>query len=387
MALNPDERRSLFRFMSVYLGAGLVIVVTFSFLFYRIDSESIRDRTLSGLRMTAMTISASAVAAQMQGKPFKIPETSCCEYLLLDGSKKPIVGSLSEPFDLKREFYVQNGCAHYIDRSAHGHMNIEYIVLRDCTYGEKIRNCALRVIVMGLAAYLFLVLVGWYLGRLFLKPMREKIEAMDRFIKDSTHELNTPVTTMLLALQKIESKECKPVYLKALQMSGRLIARVYEDLTFMLLQDKRVKKDHLRNVDVANVVKESVEFFSILAERKSIDVELQTETCYVEADPHHLALLVKNLLDNALKYTRSGGRVEIRLEACRLRVSDSGSGIPHDKLQDIFRRFHRENRVEGGFGIGLSIVESICRMYGYHIDVVSEVGRGSTFTVQFARVS
>lgn len=384
MALSPDEKRSLARFMAVYLGAGLFVVVAFSLLFYRIDSESIRERTLSSLRMAAMKISASAVAAQMRGTPFEIPDTLRCEYLLLDVSKKPIAGCLSGPLDLEKEFYVKEGCAYYVDRSAHGHLRIEYIVLRDCTYGKKIENCAIRVMMMGLVAYLFLMLVGWYLGRLFLKPMREKIETMDRFIKDSTHELNTPVTTMLLALQKIESKECRPAYLKALQMSGRLIARIYEDLTFMLLQDRKVQREHVQSVDVAKVVDESVAFFSILAERKGIAVKVDARPCLVEADPHHLALLVKNLLDNALKYTRIGGVVTITLDACVLRVADTGIGIPKDKLQIIFRRFHRENDVEGGFGIGLNIVQSICQMYGYGLQVESEKGKGTTFTIQFS---
>ncbi len=369
--------------MAVYLGAGLAIVITFSLLFYRIDSQSIRDRTLSNLRMTAMKISSSAVAAQMQGTPFTIPESIGCDYLLLDASKKPIEGCITEPLDLEKEFDVRNGCAYYVDRTAHGHMKIEYIVLRDCSYAQKLRHCAVRVIAMGTVAYIFLILVGWYLGRLFLKPMREKLEQMDRFIKDSTHELNTPVTTMLLALEKIEAKECKPVYLQSLQMSGRLISRIYEDLSFMLLQEKRSEKEHLKKVDLQKVVKESVAFFSILAERKRIDVQMHTRPCIVEADPHHMALLVKNLLDNALKYTRSGGHVEILLEDCRLIVTDTGSGIPSDKLQTIFKRFHRENSIEGGFGIGLSIVERICRIYGYEIEVKSEPGRGSLFTVQF----
>ena len=369
--------------MAVYLGAGLFVVVIFSLLFYRIDSESIRDRTLSNLRMYAMKISASAIATQMQGKPFHIPASVGCDYLLLDASKKPIGGCIIEPVDLEREFYVRNGCAYYVDRSAHGHMKIEYIVLRDCSYAEKLRNCAVRVILMATASYIFLILVGWYLGRLFLKPMREKIEQMDRFIKDSTHELNTPVTTMLLALEKIESKECKPVYLKSLQMSGRLIARIYEDLSFMLLQEKGDEKDHVKRVDMQNVVKESVAFFSILAERKRIDVSLRTFPCIVEADPHHLALLVKNLLDNALKYTRSGGSVEILLQDCRLTIADTGCGIPPDKLQTIFKRFHRENSVEGGFGIGLSIVERICHIYGFDIDVASTMGEGSRFAIHF----
>lgn len=383
MVLSPYEKRSFFRFMAIYLGAGFLVVTGFSWLIYRIEAESIHDHTLSRLRMKAMHIAASAVDAQMRGHPFKIPESIGCDYLLVGIDGKPKQGCISEKVDLEKEFTIKRGCAYYVDRSVRGHLGIEAVVVRDCAYGSHIAAIARRAVWTALGVYFFWVLVGWYLGRLFLKPMREKIEAMDRFVKDSTHELNTPVTTMLLALQKIESKVYSPTHLEALQMSGRLIARIYEDLTFMTLQEKRVRKEHVRKVDVAKVVYESVSFFSILSERKGITVEVDTEPCLVEADPHHLALLVKNLLDNALKYTGNGGKIAITLNGCVLRVADTGIGIPSDKLQAVFRRFHRENDVEGGFGIGLNIVQTVCNLYEYDLHVESEKGKGTTFTVRF----
>ena len=383
MALSPYERRSLFRFLAIYLGAGFLVVAGFSWLIYRIDSESIRDHFLSSLRMKAMQIAASAVDAQMQGTPFKIPESIGCDYLLVGIGGKPKEGCITAKVDLDREFTIRDSCAYYVDRSVRGHLGIQAVVVRDCTYGRQIATSARRVLVTALAVYLLWVLIGWYLGRLFLKPMREKIEAMDRFVKDSTHELNTPVTTMLLALRKIESQSFRPVHLQALQMSGRLIARIYEDLTFLTLQEKRIRKDHVKPVDIAEVVQESVAFFSILAERKGIDVKVEARPCIIEADPHHLALLIKNLLDNALKYTRSGGEVRITLEECVLQVIDTGIGIPQDRLQAIFRRFHRENDVEGGFGIGLNIVQTICDMYGFGLRVESKEGEGTIFSVEY----
>jgi two-component system OmpR family sensor kinase len=172
-------------------------------------------------------------------------------------------------------------------------------------------------------------------------------------------------------------------YLKALQMSGRLIARIHEDLSFLLLREKDVQRSHLERVDVAQNIRESVAFFSILSERKRIEVHVRCEPCFVEADPHHIDLLVKNLIDNAIKYTKQGGRIDIALEGCRLRIEDTGIGIPREKLKRIFERYQRGSDLEGGFGIGLNIVETICRMYGYGLHVSSEEGRGSVFSVDF----
>ncbi|BDY13712.1 sensor histidine kinase [Hydrogenimonas cancrithermarum] len=383
MALSPYEKRSLFRFMAIYLGASFLVVTAFSILFYQIDSKSIKERVFSHLRMEAMQISASAVDAQMRGTPFEIPQSVGCEYRLIGHDGRAIGGCIAESVDLSRDRYVEDGCAYYIDRSVRGHMGIDAIVVRDCSLHRQMLRCSRNVTMMAVMAYGFLVFVGWYLGRLFLEPMREKIETMDRFIKDSTHELNTPVTTMLLALQKIEKKECKPIYLKALQMSGRLIARVYEDLSFLLLKQESPEPEHLTRVAIDKKVMESIDFFSILAEQKRVDVKTSIEPYQVEADAHHIELLIKNLLDNAIKYTRPGGRIDVTLKKCVLTVSDTGIGIPKEKLKIIFERFHRENSVEGGFGIGLNIVESICKLYGYKVEVHSEEGEGSTFTITF----
>ena len=383
MDLSPSEKSSLFRFMAIYLGAGFIVVTAFSTLFYRIEFESIKDSSLSKARMFAMDISAVAIDAQMRGLKFEIPKSEDYEYLLLKQNREIVAGDIEDRVDISKDEYVKDGCAYYIDRSVRGHMGIDFVVVRDCTLQQKIEQNRKRVIVIAIIAYGFLILVGWYLGRLFLKPMREKIDLMDRFIKDSTHELNTPVTTMLLALHKIDKKGCKPVYLRSLQMSVRLIGRVYEDLSFLMLKSQVRDHTQIRSVNVAKKVEEAIEFFSILSENRRLEIIHSIEPCTIKADPHHIELLIKNIIDNSIKYTNPGGKIEITLKDCELIVSDTGIGISKEKLSAIFDRFHRENSVTGGFGIGLDIVKTICQIYGFRIDVDSNLGQGTKFKVKF----
>jgi len=386
MDLSQSEKSSLFRFMAIYLGAGFTVVVAFSTLFYRIESESIKDNSFAKIRMFAMNISASAIDAQMHGAKFEIPKRKDYEYLLLKQNGEIVGGNISDNVDISKDEYVKNGCAYYVDRSVRGHMGIDYIVVRDCTFHQKIVQSGKNVAIIAVIAYGFLILVGWYLGRLFLKPMREKIDLMDRFIKDSTHELNTPVTTMLLALHKIDKKGCKPVYLKSLQMSVRLIGRIYEDLSFLMLKSQVRDNTQIKSVDIAEKIEDSINFFSILSENKKLKIFSNIEPCTVQADPHHIELLIKNILDNAIKYTNPGGKIEITLKDCELIVSDTGIGIPEEKLTVIFNRFHRENSVTGGFGIGLDIVKTICQMYGFAVNVESIEGKGSRFKIEFSHL-
>ena len=126
------------------------------------------------------------------------------------------------------------------------------------------------------------------------------------------------------------------------------------------------------------------------------DIQLD---CVVEGDPHAFAdprateQIVTNLIDNAVKYTEPGGRVDVRIEsgesAARVQVSDTGIGIPAPDLGRIFERFYRvdkaRSRALGGTGLGLSIVKHLVQSMGGDITVTSELGEGSTFAFTLPR--
>ena len=167
-------------------------------------------------------------------------------------------------------------------------------------------------------------------------------------------------------------------------MSVHLIGRIYEDLSFLMLKHEIRDNSQIKSIDIAEKIKDSIDFFSILSENKKLKIDCNIEQCIIKADPHHIELLIKNIIDNAIKYTHPGGKIEITLKDCTLTISDTGVGISEEKLSIIFDCFHRENSVEGGFGIGLDIVKTICKMYGYSIDVHCNLGKGSSFIVNFS---
>ncbi len=102
-----------------------------------------------------------------------------------------------------------------------------------------------------------------------------------------------------------------------------------------------------------------------------------------EMDKESAKRLLSNLISNAIKYTQIGGFIEITLKNKTLKVKDNGIGIEEQKIKSIFDRYYRATKVDGGFGIGLSMVSDICKRYNLLLDVSSKAGKGSEFVVGF----
>jgi signal transduction histidine kinase len=148
--------------------------------------------------------------------------------------------------------------------------------------------------------------------------------------------------------------------------------------------------------DLAELATTTADQMSLLAEDKNVTVLCDSAgPVHVEGDRARMKQVVVNLLDNAIKYTPSGGRVRLRIahEAAHavLEVADDGIGIPQDALPHVFKRFYRvdasRSREQGGAGLGLSIVKSICTAHGAQVEVASVPGKGSLFRIKQSLVN
>jgi signal transduction histidine kinase len=145
-------------------------------------------------------------------------------------------------------------------------------------------------------------------------------------------------------------------------------------------------------VDIAALVSEAVDLYEHVAEEKRITITKElSDGCEVSVDRNRMRQVFANLLDNALKYTTSGGRVTIctRCETTRaiVKFTDTGMGIPPEEISRIWERLFRgdRSRSQRGLGLGLSLVKAIVEAHGGAVGVHSVVGQGSTFTVTLRR--
>jgi signal transduction histidine kinase len=142
---------------------------------------------------------------------------------------------------------------------------------------------------------------------------------------------------------------------------------------------------------LAKLVEEIIELFQFVSEEKQIMLTANIPPgLQVVADRNRLRQVLVNLLDNAIKYTPSGGHVEISAQTCGgevvITVKDTGAGIPADEIPRIWERLYRgdKSRSQRGLGLGLSLVRAIVNAHGGRIELQSDVGKGSSFTIHLA---
>jgi len=219
------------------------------------------------------------------------------------------------------------------------------------------------------------------------------LDAQRAFVADAAHELRTPLTALKLQIQLAEraedEAERKAAFVELKQGFERAMHLVQQLLTLARQEPGAFRATH-RPVELAALAREAVSELAPLAQAKRIDLGLIEDAApQVEADPEALRILLNNLLENAIRYTPEGGKVDVAVqlaeEGALVRVQDSGPGIPPQELERVFDRFYRIPGTHApGSGLGLSIVRQIAQSHGARVDL-SNTGSGLRVEVIFPR--
>jgi len=267
---------------------------------------------------------------------------------------------------------------------------------------ERMSQTARQISVQDLDARLPVVPTGDALQRLsislnhMLTRLRDSVHTSRRFLADASHELRTPLTVIKGELQELVADEVDRSEVR--ERIGSVleeVARLEHLVSGLLVLSRLDAGDAQRewvDVNLDELAASTVEQMRLVAEDRGIQLQSSAlAPVTVRGDGGRLKQVIVNLLDNAIKFTPRGGVVSLRTQPRDdygiLEVSDSGIGIPPDSLPHVFDRFYRvdaaRSREDGGAGLGLSIVRSICTAHGAEIEVDSAPGSGSRFRVKF----
>ena len=218
----------------------------------------------------------------------------------------------------------------------------------------------------------------------FSKPFEKLNQQLDNFIKDSMHEINTPLSIINLNADLFANKYGDNKYLKRMKSASKTLATIYNDMDYLVKQG-RVEHKH-QEINLGEFIRNRVDYFQEIANLKEIKLETFLEKeCYYDFSKTKLQRIVDNTISNAIKYSHTKSYVEIKLfkeeKSIIFQVKDYGVGI--ENVEKIFSRYYRENEAKGGFGIGLNIVKQIIDEENMDLDVVSQLAKGATFQYKF----
>ncbi|MGH2682194.1 MAG: ATP-binding protein [Actinomycetota bacterium] len=221
-----------------------------------------------------------------------------------------------------------------------------------------------------------------------------RLDVMRRdFVANTSHELKTPVASIQAAAETLRDAarhdpRAAARFSEQLHRDALRLSRIVSDL--LDLSRLEAERPALAPVRLDRLAADEVQRFKEQAERAGVRIRLHGEPVTVRGAAGDLALLVRNLLDNAVRYSPNGGRVDVDVTGgdgeALLAIRDTGIGIPARDLPRIFERFYRVDRARsretGGTGLGLSIAKHVTEQHGGRIEVASELGRGSEFRVR-----
>lgn len=225
-----------------------------------------------------------------------------------------------------------------------------------------------------------------------LERLDKAFTSQRHLFEDLSHELKTPLTILKgeveVVLKKMRSSEEYEAILRSSLEEIDKMTRLVENLLMMASFESKKIMPQRKALDLKALILEVINNIKRLADHKEITIGLSGEEgLTLPGDEKQLKQLFLNLIDNAVKYTLSGGRIDLKLEKsgddARITIKDDGVGIPEEETVHIFDRFYRVHSLKAshGFGLGLSIVKAIVDAHHGNIKVESSTGKGTTFII------
>lgn len=264
---------------------------------------------------------------------------------------------------------------------------------------DTMSDLAVTMAIVGFLGLCIFYVASVYLARWILRPVETAWEKQTQFVADASHELKTPLTVILantgiLLSHKEDTIAQQSKWIEHTHDEANRLKRLVEDLLFLAKYDAHQHPEMTPQLNFSDIIWQTLLPFESLAYEKGITIEMAIDPqVTLTGNEGQLKQLLVILMDNGIKYAGSQGRIQVALrttqQAINLSVSNSGTAIPPEQLSRLFDRFYRgdtaRQREHGGYGLGLSIAETIVKTHGGTIHVESKLNIGTTFTIAFPR--
>lgn len=340
---------------------------------------------VSNLETLSVKISTRIITSAMKNKSVDFNDLCITDrkirLSIYNKENKIIFTDLKSPIkiNLNKKSYLQDDLIIVVNKTALGHLGVYSVVMINEVFRDKINSVLITIFIGFIVFYIAICAIGYYMMQLFMQPIKNERTRLDNFIKDTTHELNTPITALMICSDKQTPRSERNM--ERIYLSAQRISEIYKDLTYLFLE--KGKKKNIQNIQLNQLILHELEYFELLASKKNIHTALDLEETYIKIDKEDFKRIFSNIFSNGIKYNNRGGNISVILKNKKLFIKDTGIGIDIKDRDNIFDRYYRATIQDGGFGMGLNIVYKICQEYSIKISVESKLKVGTTFTFDF----
>ena len=386
--IYQSEKQTLVRFLGLYTFLAFLIVILGSTIYYKLQKDLIlQTKRLELVEFSKELIDGLKLLHIYFDRYRTYPRNPLYRSAIYDADKVQIFSILkdNENVNLDKVIYTTDNAIHYIHILDSYYLGAKYVVVEIDNDKKWFMQTWKDIFIYSSLLLILFLLAGIVLVRLFLAPMRNAINLLDRFIKDTTHELNTPVNAILSNIEMIDKEKLDPKLekkIRRIEIAARTISNIYQDLTYLILHHKIASQNQL--IDISQLIKERIDYFKIVADSKNLLIKTDIKpNIKLYIDKGKFSRLFDNLLSNAIKYNKRDGEIYIFLEEGKLKVKDSGKGMNKEEMKGVFKRYKRFDTTVGGFGIGLNIVSLIAREYNLSIEINSQKEKGTEVIIRW----
>ncbi len=369
--MNDLEKRSFYSFLSLYVGSSFLFLALAGFWYYTAQKNALQNNNYFQMQHYSDKVSAAIINSHMQGGGLHLPAPPPQTELTLISTQNDVVYGALPPNikTFKNDFLLLDNRTILISDAPQEHLNIKYVIVQSSTFHKELEALLAHVLLVMIIIALGIVSVAWVLSKLFMRPIRQKVEQIEQFVQDISHELNTPVTALQMSSKRALQKG---VYdekiLTNIAISTKHLYSIYQSLAYLNFS---TPKQEPKVLDLQPILEESIAYYAELSHAKNIAFKTEISRSELRITEERARLLFSNLIANAIKYSMPDTTITITLKEGFFSIKDEGVGIAEAKIKEIFKPYERGSNIAGGFGIGLSIVKQICEEFRIKTDVES----------------
>ena len=381
-----SEKKTITNVLILYLFSTFLLVSMVAFAYFRYEAEIYKNqiKSMSTKKAEQLHIELEKLHKSSDSE-LTYPRYSDFESAIYDSNKNLIFSTEAnhKKIDFSKELYKEDGFVYFIYSAKPYYLGAKYIVLKQKNI-SVFKNIGINILLLTLIVLFIIGLTSIFLVKLILKPLRENVNILDKFIKDTTHELNTPVSTILTNIEMIEQLPLDinmKTKLNRIKIASQSISNLYEDLVYITLNHNIQKKNEY--VEISKIIEDRIEYFTLMFNSKNIEIVFENNgSMKLFIDKSNITRVVDNLLSNAYKYSKKNSVLKITSTEQLFKICDEGIGMDQSEIARIFERYTRFDTTVGGFGIGYNIIHSIINEYKLNIQINSQKGVGTCITIK-----